>query len=101
MIHPAHNIKEPASDPDFVSRSNDIWFREGVYSYKLSNGEFEICPLAGCPLTGKLMYMSHSWPLLWIIIQDGRIEEAYMRYLVEKDMLGIFDEAIKQESLKT
>lgn len=101
MIHPASQIEEPNRDPDFMSFSVEIWFHENVYSWKQGNMEWQVCPMMVCPLTGELMYMMHTWPLAWVQVKGADIKETYMRFLVEKEMLGVFDETSGQESPKT
>ncbi len=91
MIHPASQIIEPSRDPDHMSFSCEVWFHEMVYSWKQSNLEWQVCPLMVCPLTGSLMYMMHTYPLCWCEIKDEDVKESYMRYLVEKELLGTYE----------
>jgi hypothetical protein len=95
MKHPASETKEPSRDPDHMEHSIEIWFNEMVYMYKNSNLQWIVCPMMICPLSGTLMYMAHSWPLCWTSINNKAADESYMRHLVEKEMLGVFDETSK------
>lgn len=102
MIHPNHELVEPTTDPDYRTFSEEIWFKDGIYAWKRSDMHWEVCHLRVCPITGKPMYLAPNWPIGWSVLDKKDILEAFMRYTLEKELLGIdiFTES-KNEDDKT
>lgn len=88
MDHPGKHVVEPGRVADYMGGDYDIWFEEMICTLQKKNGIQEVCLLSVCPATGNLMYMPNHWPIQWMIIADAYVEEAYLRYVIEKDMLN-------------
>lgn len=89
MKHPNFGLEEPTTDPDYRSHTIEIWFKEGIYSYERGDLRWDVTYLAVCPITGQPMYMTANYPIQWLIITNKDILEAFMRYTLEKELLGI------------
>lgn len=87
--HPAHGLAIPTKVPDYSSNTLELWFDLKMMAWARSNGQFEIGHLGECPVSGKLMYMPNFWPVQWQIITEEKAQEAYIRYSLEKELLGI------------
>lgn len=89
MEHPAKlSAVEPGRIADYISNTMEIWFPEMICTLARSDGRMEPALLGVCPASGLLMYMPQNYPIQWIVITDAYVEEAYLRYVVEKDMLN-------------
>lgn len=85
--HPAKVISEPNRVPDYSDYDYDAWFKEKVLIVSGSSNGPSILDV--CPITGLLMHMPAHFPIQWQVLSaaDG-LQEAYIRYLMERDMLG-------------
>lgn len=85
--HPARFTECPKVDADYATFTEELYFKDKVYMRKRGDGQWEPCLLGECPVTGMLMYMQPYFPIQWLILDDERIVEAYMRYVVERDII--------------
>lgn len=85
--HPARHIIDPTSDPDYASYTSEVHFTEMVLTRRQPHGEWVNYKLGICPLTGSLMYMPPTFPVQWMMLEDPLIDEAWLRYSLEKSML--------------
>lgn len=93
--HPAKIISEPSRVPDYSDATYDAWFKEKVLIS--TDQRYGPSILDVCPITGQLMYMPAHFPLQWQVLSIAYgLQEAYVRYVMERDMLGAQD---KQEKV--
>lgn len=84
--HPTSVISEPSRVPDYSDNHCVAWFKEKI----LISTETRFGPsiLDVCPVTGLLMVMPGNYPLQWQVLSSSGLQEAYVRYVMERDMLG-------------
>lgn len=92
MEHPAKHLSEPVGPPDHITvmrdyRCNEYWFKDSLMTQRIGYGDRAKCLLNVCPVTGRLMYMTSFFPIIWEVLNDDGAQEAYLRFLVEKDLL--------------
>lgn len=88
--HPAQVISEPNRVPDYSNGEIDAWFKEKVLIKE--NDKYGPSILDVCPITGLLMYMPAHFPIQWQVLSaEYGLQEAYIRYIMERDMLSAQD----------